>query len=164
MPPGPSEPFECQSNSGAPKNAVMITLGGETALMLPQLAAAKAAGKRKQAEEAAAQGFDDAERAILPGAEAQDAQRRFGQPQNPHDPPEAHALGAAADGAAQAIARRAAHLLLGRFQPGHLGARDAKVWNRARCSGFNRSALRVRRSARSVPSVLGRLRRALEPE
>jgi len=67
---------------------------------VPAKVAAKAAGKRKQAEEAAAQGFDDAERAILPGAEAQDAQRRFGQPQNPHDPPEAHALGAAADGAA----------------------------------------------------------------
>ena len=67
---------------------------------VPAKVAAKAAGKRKQAEEAAAQGFDDAERAILPGAEAQDAQRRFGPPQNPHDPPEAHALGAAADGAA----------------------------------------------------------------
>ena len=65
---------------------------------VPAKVAAKAAGKRKQAEEAAAQGFDDAERAILPGAEAQDAQRRFGQPQNPHDPPEAHALGAAAEG------------------------------------------------------------------
>ena len=67
---------------------------------VPAKVAAKAAGKRKQAEEAAAQGFDDAERAILPGAEAQDAQRRFGPPRNPHDPPEAHALGAAADGAA----------------------------------------------------------------
>lgn len=46
MPPGPSEPFACQSTTGAQKNAVMVTLGGETALILPQLAAAKAAGKR----------------------------------------------------------------------------------------------------------------------
>ena len=58
---------------------------------VPAKVAAKAAGKRKQAEEAAAQGFDDAERAILPGAEAQNAQRRFGQAQNQHAPPEADA-------------------------------------------------------------------------
>ena len=66
---------------------------------VPAKVAAKAAGKRKQAEEAAAQGFDDAERAILPGAEAQNAQRRFGQAQNQHAPPEADAPGASADGA-----------------------------------------------------------------
>lgn len=87
---------------------------------VPAKVAAKAAGKRKQAEEAAAQGFDDAERAILPGAEAQDAQRRFGPPRNPHDPPEAHALGAAADGAAPSgDAGASAGELAGGSRPAH---------------------------------------------
>ena len=87
---------------------------------VPAKVAAKVAGKRKQAEEAAAQGFDDAERAILPGAEAQDAQRRFGPPRNPHDPPEAHALGAAADGAAPSgDAGASAGELAGGSRPAH---------------------------------------------
>ena len=67
---------------------------------VPAKVAAKAAGKRKQAEEAAGQVFDEEERAIPPGAEAQNAQSRLGQPQNQHGPPEAVAPSAAADGAA----------------------------------------------------------------